>query len=150
MSNELIRSRTGASLLVSGLLVMLISMSLAIGLGYAVNQTLRLSFAPALTCAQLQINAPFVIESAVFDADSQQLTATIAHTPNSASSESITIRLVTSEGAILDWTCGAQCGGCTLPAPGETKTYVFDEIPSSASELAIITESCLVTSKEVS
>ncbi len=144
-----VSSRRGTSMLISALLIMVISTSLAIGIGYAVTQTLRISFAPALTCAQLQINTPFVIDSATLDADGR-LATTITHKSNSASPDAIILRMASSEGVTIDWVCGAQCGGCTLPAKGETKKYVFDESSTSISELAILTEGCVITSKEVS
>ncbi len=128
---------------------MIISTSLAIGVGYAVTQTLRISFAPALTCAQLQINTPFIIESATLNEEGK-LTTTITHVPNSASPNAIILRMTSADGDSIDWTCGAQCGGCTLPEKGETKKYVFDESLAPISELTILAEGCIVTSKEVS
>lgn len=149
MQNILIQKREGLSAVVASIAVMLVSTVLAVTLGYTLTRALEISLSPAATCTQLQIETPFTIEKTDYNSELSTLAVTIKRSFNADTTQDLIFRVLDSDARVLEWNCGnAQCGGCLLPSPGESKTFTLEGV-SNPSQVTLQINSCTIASKSL-
>lgn len=145
--SSLLTSSKGTSTVVAVVAVMTMSILLAIGLGYAFTNAIRVSLAP-VSCAPLQITPPLVIEKAVYKAAEGRVEITLKRQLEAATLSSFSAQVTDAAGRLQTWECTSTCGGCTIMGAGETKTYSFNENIGS-SYLSLEVDGCLIASREL-
>ena len=137
----------------SGIVATVAVIACAIVLGVIVasliTSPIKLKFAPELSCAQIQLQSPFTINSACYDADDQEVEISLARAFNPPNIKEISFTLDGTATSAKIWRCADSCSTCSILNEGETRTYYFDTQYAS-ERIALAVGDCPIASRELS
>ena len=139
-------NKIGLSTIVSLVIIMVVSMSLAVATGTLLLTFTKASLSPTLSCTELQIASPISVD-ACYNLQTQEIVLNTRRSFNSQGINSLDF-LIPAQGK--KWTCSSQCGNCELLLSGDSKTYYLsleDYIPNST--LAIMAGGCTLATVKI-
>jgi hypothetical protein len=142
-------NKKAISTIVSTMLVIAISITLALTIGSIVKAVPDKLLSPALTCTELSLSSPLSIKDASYNENTQELQVLVERKLGSLELTEFSFSL-TNTGDIQQWACGPTCGGCTLPESGTSKLYFFSTEKLSNAHVSIKVNDCVLDSRAIS
>jgi hypothetical protein len=140
-------NKKAASNIVISVLLIVICIAAIVMISNLVYKTVSVQMSPQYSCLESQISKPIEIDRVCYNLSSQQVQVVLQRKINSEIPSLYFV--INSNSQTSKWCCSSECTNCLILEQGETKTYYFDVDASSNSNIAVLIDSCLIDSRQI-
>ncbi len=140
-------NKKGLSDTVATLLIIFLSVIAVILVASYVNKLVKSpSLSPEMSCFNLQLNTPIIIDNACYNLSTKDAEVTLKRSSDEMPIESLDFAL-SSNYSSSNWHCGRECQNCKLLDYGK-KTYYFNS-ENKPNLIILKINNCVAESKEI-
>jgi flagellin-like protein len=141
-------NKRGISGIVATVSVIAIAIVLGTLAGYLILSPIKLKLGPEISCTQLELQSPFTINSACYDAQNSEIKVSLSRPLTGAEVTEFGFSLSSATEAQYNVQCGNICDSCTLLQKGETKFYRLPA-DSDTTQLVLSVQGCTLVSRSI-